>query len=197
MSRRIRDLISVNEQATLIKGVQLDWYGDSRHEAENARLATGYIFSSGGGTRGSATAINIFASIRDSLNIPNSRNIFTIIAQYGHCKSHFALVLANYFGRSADDPLIEKIIQQIEACSDPNTAAHFRSFKKNASKPQLVVRLSGHDFTDLRQGFLRALRRVLDEYEVTRDYPIKAVSTEAAKWLRSLDEQRRKRAEDY
>jgi hypothetical protein len=197
MTQKIKDLISFNEHATLVRGVQLDWYGSTQQETENARLTTGYIFSSGGRRRESASAIHIFESIRDSLNIPNSLNAFTVVAQYGHGKSHFALVLANFFGRSDGDPLLEKLITQIELCSDPNTAAHFRSFKRNAGKPQLVVRLSGIDFTDLRQGFLKALRRALSEHDATRDYPIKAVSVEAARWLRSLTEEQRARAEQF
>jgi hypothetical protein len=197
MVKKIKDLVSVNTQAALVKGVQLSWYGDPQQEKENERLATGYIFSSGHVKKPHASAINIFESVRDSLSKPGSQNVFTIIADYGHGKSHFALVMANYFGRDHNAPLVEKIIKQIESCSDPNTAAHFRSFKKNAGKPQLVVRLSGHDFTDLRQGLLRALRRALDEHEATHDYAIKAVSAEAAKWLRSLNKEQLKIAEEY
>ncbi len=148
-------------------------------------------------TKQAASAIHIIERIRASLSQPGSQNIFSIIAHYGHGKSHFALVLANYFGRRSGDPVLEKILARIEACADKNTAYHFRSFKENADKPQLVVRLSGDGFTNLRQGFLRALRRALDEHEATRDYPIKAVTAQAAEWLRGLSTERRERAEKY
>src|SRR5262245_11959241 len=110
----IKDLVSVNHQAALIRGVQLDWYGDPRYSSENERLVSGYIFSSGAATRDSLTAVSIFERIRQTLVRGDTHNVFTIVAQYGHGKSHLALMLANYFGRSAADPLLETIIRQIE-----------------------------------------------------------------------------------
>ena len=162
MVENISDLIAMNSQAALIPGVQLEWYGNPDKEADNERLVSSYIFSSGAATQGAAPAVTIFGRIRDSLTQSGTHNVFTVIAHYGHGKSHFALVLANYFGRRAGDPALDKLLDQLEACTDRHTAYHFRQFKKNAGKPQLVVRLSGHDFTNLRQGFLSALRRALE-----------------------------------
>lgn len=194
MVEKISDLIAMNSQAALIPGVQLEWYGNPLKEADNERLASSYIFSSGAATQGADSAISIFERIRQSLTQPNTHNVFTVIAHYGHGKSHFALVLANYFGRRLGDPVLEKLLNQLETCTDKNTAYHFRQFKKNVEKPQLVVRLSGADFTNLRQGFLSALRRALDEHEATRGYALKAVSERAAKWLRGLSPEQRERA---
>lgn len=197
MVENISDLIAMNSQAALIPGVQLEWYGNPDKEADNERLVSSYIFSSGAATQGAAPAVTIFGRIRDSLTQSGTHNVFTVIAHYGHGKSHFALVLANYFGRRAGDPALDKLLDQLEACTDRHTAYHFRQFKKNAGKPQLVVRLSGHDFTNLRQGFLSALRRALDEHEATRGYALKAVSEQAAQWLRGLAPKQRERATKY
>ncbi len=194
MVEKISDLVSMNSQAALIPGVQLEWYGNPVKKIENERLVSSYIFSSGAATQGAASAITIFERIRQSLTQPDTHNIFTVIAHYGHGKSHFGLVLANYFGRKPGDPILEKLLKQLEACTDQNTAYHFRQFKKNVEKPQLVVRLSGDSFENLRQGFLSALRRALDEHEETRSYAIKAVSEQAAAWLRKLTPDQRKRA---
>lgn len=194
MIEKISDLISMNSQAALIPGVQLEWYGNPDKKAENERLVSSYIFSSGAATQGAASAVTVFERIRQSVTQPDTHNVFTVIAHYEHGKSHFALVLANYFGRQAGDPVLEKLLNQLEACTDKNTAFHFRKFKENAGKPQLVVRLSGHDFTNLRQGFLSALRRALDEHEATRGYALKAVSEQAAAWLGSLSPEQRKQA---
>jgi len=197
MVEKISDLISMNSQAALIPGVQLEWYGNSLKEAENERLVSSYIFSSGAATQNAASAITIFDRIRQSLTQPDTHNVFTVIAHYGHGKSHFALVLANYFGRRLGDPALEKLLDQLEACTDKNTAFHFRQFKKNAEKPQLVVRLSGDSIGNLRQAFLSALRRALDEHEETRNYALKAVSVRAAEWLRSLTPEQRERATEW
>jgi hypothetical protein len=194
MVEKISDLIAMNSQAALIPGVQLEWYGNPDQEAANERLVSSYIFSSGAATQGAASAVTIFERIRDSLKQPDTHNIFTVIAHYGHGKSHFALIMANYFGRRAGDPVLGKLLDQLEACTNQNTAYHFRQFKKNVEKPQLVVRLSGADFMNLRQGFLNALRRALDEHETTRGYALKAVSERAAKWLRGLSPEQRERA---
>lgn len=193
---KIKDLISVNHNAALIRGVQLDWYGDPRFEAENERLVTSYVFSSGAAARDSLTATSIFERVINSLGGGGGHNVFTIVAQYGHGKSHLALVLANYFGRPAEDRLVANIIGQIEASTNQETASRFRSFKARSSKPQLVVRLSGHEFTNLRQGFMKALRRALDESDAGRVYKISAVSISAAKWLRSLEGDKRRQAEE-
>jgi hypothetical protein len=196
MTEKIKDLVSVNRQATLTKGVQLDWYRNPQQEEENERLAGGYIFSSGATGRDSRAAIDIFTDIRDTLTMSGTHNVFTIIAAYGHGKSHFALVLANYFGRTVGDSVLEKVIRQIEACTNENTAHLFKAFKAQAQKPQLVVRLSGHDFRDLRQGFMKALRRALDENEQSRGYQIQAITVKAVEWLRSpLMNERRQQAQ--
>jgi len=48
-----------------------------------------------------------------------------------------------------------------------------------------------------RQNFLQALRKSLDEYEATKDYAIPSTSLAAAKWLRSLSDEMRERAEAF
>ena len=197
----IKDLVSINSQATLVKGVQLAWYNDRQKTEDNNRLAKGYVFGNGKsrkiGNQTEASSITIFEVVRDAFSMSGANNIFTVIARYGHGKSHFALVLANYFGLPTDSPVLEDIIRQIELCSDANTANHFRSFKKHQAKPHLVVTLAGHELQDLRAGFLKALRRALEANPATKDYKIKAVSTEAARWLRTLSADLRRRAEDY
>jgi hypothetical protein len=199
MPKTIKDIVSVRSEAALVKGVQLGWYEEPQQEQENRRLATGYIFSSGKGTPEARLlpAITIFEKIRESLNQPSSFNVFSVIAKYGHGKSHFALVLANYFGRQLGDPVLEGILAQVEACSNANTAYHFRSFKENSQKPQLVICMSGADFTDLRQGFMQAVRRALQRHEQSRNYAIRSVSLRAATWLESLGAEQKARAERY
>ncbi|MGD0694442.1 MAG: hypothetical protein ABSB82_06265 [Terriglobia bacterium] len=199
MRKTIKDIVSVKSEAALIKGVQLNWYEDPQQERENRRLASGYIFSSGKASPEGRrlSAMSIFERIRDSLNQPTSHNVFTVIANYGHGKSHFALVLANYFGRQPGDQVLEGVLRQVEACSNTNTAYHFRSFKENAQKPQLVICLSGADFTDLRQGFMQAARHSLCRHEQTRNYAIRSVSLRAAEWLKSLSNEQKARAQNY
>lgn len=198
---KIKDIVSINSQAVLSNAIQLAWYSDSEQKEQNDRLVGGYVFGNGVnrkiGNRTEISSLPVFERIRDSFGNPQASNIFTIIARYGHGKSHFALVLANYFGLPPTSPVITDIINHIETCSDTATASHFRHFKNQTNKAQLVVTLAGHTFQDLRQGFLQALRRALDANEVTRNHPIKSISTEAAKWLRTLKGDYLRRADEY
>ncbi len=193
---KIKDVVTINEQATLTKGVQLsDFYNPEKHDV-NERLAAGYVFGNGKTSNSSEkSSIEVFNYVRDTFNGYHSKNIFTIIARYGHGKSHFAIVLANYFGVSSDSPLLDKIIQQIENCTDKSSAEHFRSFKQTSGKPQLVVIISGHVIRDLRQGVLQALRQSLKANNI--DYPIKAISNEAANWLESLEGKNHEKAQKF
>lgn len=194
---KIKDLVAINTQATLVTGVQLSDFYNAEKAEENERLAAGYVFGNSkgdGATAKEVSSLAIFEKIRDSLNGMGPQNIFTVIARYGHGKSHLALVLANYFGRPEADPVLQEIIEHIEACSDPNTANHFRHFKKN-NKPLLVVTISGHEIRDLRQGVLQALRRALDANDCA-NYSIKAISVMAAEWLGKLEGDYRRRAEE-
>lgn len=198
---KIKDIVSINSQAVLSNAIQLAWYGDAAKKADNDRLVGGYVFGNGVnrkiGNRTEISSLPVFEKIRDSFGNPQASNIFTVIAKYGHGKSHFALVLANYFGLFKSSPVVGDIISHIETCSDTATAAHFRHFKNQTEKSQLVVNLVGHAFQDLRQGFLQALRRALDAHDTTRELPIKSVSTTAAAWLKSLTDDSLTRADQY
>jgi hypothetical protein len=198
---KIKDIVSINSQAVLSNAVQLAWYGDPALTEETGKLVGGYIFGNGITRRiGNHTEISslpVFEKIRESFGNPSASHIFTIVANYGHGKSHFALVLANYFGLGPNSPVVEEIITHIETCSNKVTAEQFRFFKNQTHKAQLVLTLVGNQFDDLRQGFLRALRRALDANEMTRNRPIKAVYAKAIEWLRSLDDDKTKRADEY
>lgn len=198
---KIRDIVSIDAQAVLSNAIQLSWYGDPTHKVENDRLAAGFVFGNRPmqkvGNHTESSSLPLFEKIRDSFGNQNAANIFTVVANYGHGKSHFALVLANYFGHGKDDPIIENISEHIAMCSDPVTADGFRNYKKQTVKPHLVVTLSGHEFQDLRQGFLRALRKAMDSNESTRDKPIKSVWVRAADWLKSLSPDQIEQSESF
>lgn len=191
---KIKDLVKINTEAVLDTGIQLDWYYDS---TRNERLSKGYMFSYGKFSGNKISSIGILRRVQDCLLDSQKENIFTVIAGYGQGKTHFALVLANFFGRAFDDPLVEEIINSIEHSSANAEAAHFRSFKKNIKKPSLVIKIAGHLFRDLRQGFLKALREALDEHPVTKDFPIKSTITEALNWLNARSENEIEKARTF
>ncbi|HEX8198556.1 MAG TPA: hypothetical protein VF571_20340 [Pyrinomonadaceae bacterium] len=198
---KIKDIVSINSQAVLSNAIQLAWYNDPTKKAENDRLVSGYVFGNGVnrrvGNHQESASLPVFEQIRNAFGNPQASNIFTVVARYGHGKSHFALVLANYFGLAPDSPVVAGIINHIETCSNKATADQFRFFKNQTQRPQLVVTLVGHNFQDLRQGFLQALRRALDADERTRNVPIKSISTKAAEWLKSLTDKQLAKADEF
>lgn len=198
---KIKDIVSINNRAVLNNAIQLAWYDDAAQKPENDRLVGGYVFGNTApyrqGNHTHVSSLPIFEKIRDSFGNPQASNIFTVIAHYGHGKSHFALVLANYFGLAPDSPVVEDIVNHIEVCSDKPTADNFRNFKKVTTRPQLVVTLAGHQFQDLRQGFLQALRHALDAHDATRNHPIKSVSAKAVEWLKTLSGEKLQQADEY
>lgn len=198
---KISEIVSINTQAVLSNAIQLSWYYAPSKREENNRLVSGYVFGNKlnrrVGAHTESSSLPVFEKIRDAFGNPQASNIFTVIANYGHGKSHFALVLANYFGLRSDSPVIADMIQHIETCSDKATADHFRNYKKQTSKPHLVVAITGTEFQDLRQGFLQALRRALDSHEETRNTPIKSLSSKAVEWIRSLDADQIARADKF
>src|SRR6185295_12004410 len=109
---KIKDIISINSQAVLSNAIQLAWYDDPTRQVDNDRLASGYVFGNSVNRRSGnqISSLPVFERIRDAFGNPSASNIFTIIANYGHGKSHFALVLANFFGQAPDSPVLEEII---------------------------------------------------------------------------------------
>ena len=199
---KIKDIVSINSQAVLSNAIQLSWYHDAARKQANDELVGGYVFGNSInnkkiGSHIESSSLPVFEQLLNAFVNNQASNIFTIVARYGHGKSHFALLLANYFGLAPDSPVVEGIIKHIEICSDKPTADQFRHFKGNTTRPQLVVTLAGIDFQDLRQGFLQALRRALDAHESTKKLPIKSISAEAAKWLKGLNAEEVRRADEF
>lgn len=199
---KIKDIVSINSQAVFNNAIQLSWFYDVNQKTENDNLVSGYVFGNSVdnkkiGNYIESSSLPVFEKVIKAFGNPQASNIFTIVARYGHGKSHFALVLANYFGLAPDSPVVADIIKHIETCSDKPTADQFRYFKTQTTRPQFVVTLAGIDFQDLRQGFLQALRRALESHEATRNYPIKSISAKAAEWLNGLNGANLEKADDY
>jgi len=92
-------------------------------EHTNLLFAKSYIFSRT--TAGNKKSpIDILTSLKESFLVTSLENRFVVIATYGHGKTHFALALANYFGKSIDTEECEKVLQNL---SKEHLRGHFES----------------------------------------------------------------------
>lgn len=189
------DLVRVNEAGKLHSVVQVDdFYGD-----DNLALAQSYIFTgrSVGKKKASAELLNLFCEAY--LN-PRLENRFVVIATYGHGKSHFALAIANYFGRALGTPECDAILEGLQKALDSDSNAglfgRLKDFKKH-NQPYLVLILRGDDSYDLPTVLSRALDRALKHHPATRDLQTPFWSPQALRYLDSLDASRRQQADEF
>jgi len=198
---------------TLGELVQLDTKGQFRSDVQlsdydnpplNLALLQSYIFSTSTpdtyGRRAQAIAsldllkelIRGFSFDRFGID-----NRFVAIANYGHGKSHLALVLANYFARPNDSEEVKAIFGRVDqALDNPGLAEHYRDFKKERGE-FLVIRLRGDTPRPLNEQFFPALRQALAEHAQTRGVELPFWTKAAAQYLRSLSPEALKTANDF
>ena len=128
-------------------------------------------------------------------NVPNR---FTFIANYGHGKSHFALMLANYFGRPSDSPEVAAILDKLDhALDDRAEFGFFESLKSKDRKPFLVLTLRGDEPGDLRSKFFRALDEARQLYPELASVPLPFWFAGAERFLENIPQSFRAEAETF
>jgi len=195
---RIEDLVNMDAQGDFRSDVQLS---DYETLTLNQGLLRNYIFTTHAPTAFSAAQRSL--SAKDVLEQLKSlfafagENRIALIANYGHGKSHLALVLANFFARPADSEEVKIILRRLEqALNNASQVAGYRDFKKSKGE-FLVIRLQGDAISDLQEGFMRALEQALSEHKATRGIEIPFWHHHAETWLRSLHGEGRERAEAF
>ncbi|WP_026370535.1 hypothetical protein [Kallotenue papyrolyticum] len=187
------DLVRINEAGKLHSVVQVDdFYGE-----DNLALAQSYIFTgrSVGKKKASAELLSLFC---DAYLNPRLENRFVVIATYGHGKSHFALAIANYFGRPLDAPEGMAILEGLQKALDGDAGlfGRLKDFKEH-NQPYLVLILRGDDPYDLSTMLFRALDRALKHHPATRDLQSPFWSHQALRFLDSLDDSRHRQADEF
>ena len=134
----IGELVRLDPDAQFRSDVQLDAY-DKPH---NLGLLKSYLFTSQAPT-GYESSIDILKTILQAFTSNRLDNRMTVIANYGHGKSHLALALANYFGRPVNSEECQVLLSKV-AAAVPNqaVAATYKAFKV-ANPRHLILRLRG------------------------------------------------------
>ena len=188
---RIGDVVAENDRAAEVGDVQIGWYPDSPY---NAELVKKYMFTASA-EKGKRSSVDLLKTIRDTFLYPRE-NRLTIIATYGHGKTHLALALANFFGKPSNTPEVNDLLANLKHSSE-SAYVGLEAFKEE-NPPFLVVRLQGNANDSLPRLFMNALTQALKEVEPI----IGAVSppfwfSEATTFLINLQPDKRAQADSY
>jgi hypothetical protein len=152
----IEEVVSTSSGAEFRNDVQLSQFR-SEH---NLELAKDFIFTAKAAP-GRKSSLELLRFLCEAFMPGASPNRFVFIATYGHGKSHFAVALANYFGKAAVTPECQRILGRIKhAAPEPPVYGFFEAFKRN-NKPCLILILRGDEPSDLQTKFFRAVEEAL------------------------------------
>jgi hypothetical protein len=193
----IKELVKLDTQGKFISAVQLSDYDNKQ---DNMTLLKSYIFADSapdthGGQSRVVSSIQLLREIRLSYTNSSPVNRFVVVANYGHGKSHLAVVLANYFAKPFQSPEVKEILGRIDITLHNNLpeAENFREFKHQYDR-FLVIRLRGDTPRTLREQFFPALKKAMQEHPATQNADLPFWNQQAKQWLQSKadDKQARK-----
>ena len=189
----LNELFRINEAGLVADAVNFDMMAD---EEKNLHLCQGFIFNYDHGKPREST-VGVLDALRRSYHSRNEPNVHLLVQDYGKGKSHFALVIANFFKQPYENPEVQGILQQVELATAATSSAVLENFKayKQRSKKHLVICLSG-ERGDLKQLFLRSLRQALEAEGITNSIA-QRVCAEPIRYLEGLNLQQLAIAEAY
>jgi len=160
----IRNLVTMDEQAEFRNDVQIS---DYEKEETNLSLLRSYLFTVTA-PQGQESSTGLLRAVTESYLNPRLDNRIAVIANYGHGKSHLALVLANYFGKPYQSQEMQIVLSKLnQALGNPALAQRYREFRENHAE-FLVIRLRGDKSQSLREQFVLGLEQSLKEHESTK-----------------------------
>jgi len=164
MTPRIGDVLRELSRVEFRADVQVAHYWTPH----NLDLLKNYIFTSKAPS-GKKSSVSLLHTFCEAFASAASENRFVVIATYGHGKSHFALTLANYFGKKFDSPECAVVLEATRRAISDQDLVHYgfiESFKQR-HQPFLVLILRGDEPGDLATKVQRALKEALayDESE--------------------------------
>jgi len=184
----IKELVKLDTQGKFISAVQLSDYDNKQ---DNIALLKSYIFADSapdthGGQSRVVSSIQLLKEIRLSYTNSSPINRFVVVANYGHGKSHLAVVLANYFAKPFQSPEVKEVLGRIDITLHNNLpeAENFREFKQQYDR-FLVVRLRGDTPRTLREQFFPALKRAMEEHPATQKADLPFWNQQAQQWLQT------------
>lgn len=149
MTRRMRELVAV--QGGFKPSVQLP--NDFFNSEQNRHFVENYIPT--------PEILEIFMSIRDSLQSNSEQRARSFVGTYGTGKSDLMLMIANYITRSADDQLLEPFFQKLRLLNHSKAEAVYNA--RLGKPPFLLVLLQADTAISFSSFVLRGLADALEE----------------------------------
>jgi len=194
MTISVGDLVRTNIHGAFHSDVQLTSYYDPER---NRQLAGSYIFTSSqqGNQLGS---VELLQRVQGSFVDVTSSNRFIVLATYGHGKSHFAVALANFFGKPLDSDEFRAVYSQLHhTLGEQPLLQHFKTFKE-VHKPSLVILMRGDESPlDLPSKFYRALERALAAHPETQGVRPPFWFDQATRFLQRVAQEQRHAADTF
>lgn len=194
---KISDLVKVDDRAEFRNDVQLDHFDNPRL---NLGLINSYLFSTAlpGGSQSAQSPhiapVGVLENLVQAFLNDRLDNRFSLIATYGHGKSHLALALANYFSRPCASPEVKTLLDKLNnALGDPAKAKRYTEFK-NSRGEFLVLRLRGDVPRSLHEQVLQALEKALAEHQATHGQKLPFWFTEAEQIIRNFSAAEKEKA---
>jgi hypothetical protein len=191
----LNQLVAINEKGSIASSVN---FGMMDNPELNLHLCEQFIFNYDQKKPESST-VGILDALRRSYHSPNEPNIHLMIQDYGKGKSHFAVVIANYFRAPFHSPQVQGILHQVEVATKnkhQGIAEGLKLHKQNQQHNYLVICLSGEKGGDIKKQFLQVLVASLAAAGVT-DSLAQHTCSQPLHYLERLDEQNRAKAEAY
>lgn len=156
----LRDLVEVNQKGNVTPAVNFDMLDKPK---TNHDLCESFIFNYDP-RRPDLSTVGILDRLQESFHSRNQPNIHMMIQTYGRGKSHFAVVLTNFFGKPADSPEVKGILEQVDKATSGKAKAigdRLIAYKQRQAKPHLVLCLRGDKGGDIRKQFLQVVIKAL------------------------------------
>lgn len=148
-AKLLRDIITI--RGGFVRAVRLK--DDFFDEGLNKRKLESYLIN--------PSARDAFYSISKGLHPTSKHRTHLISGTYGSGKSHFGLVMANYFARNSNDKDMEMIFRRLKQ-KDPSKASEIYNIR-NEKRPYLLVLLEGYDPDGIDHALLKGLRDALSD----------------------------------
>jgi hypothetical protein len=189
----LRDIVRINEKGLVADAVNLKMMDDP---VKNLHLCEGFIFNYDT-QKPKESTVGVLVKVQESFHGANHPNVHIVVQDYGKGKSHFALVMANFFKRPAGSAEVHGILHQIEMAvgARSSISEDLKNYKER-NKPHLVIRLSGDQMTDLKVAFLKSLRLELEAAGATASIG-QHLCADPLNFLQRLDEAGKQKAERY
>lgn len=188
----LKDIVQIDETALVANAVDFNLMKNAN---KNYRLCQGFVFNYDPNIPTNST-VGILDRVWRSFHSQSFPNIHLMVQDFGKGKSHFALVIANFFQKAYESQEVQAILEKVQNATGQDTAIleSLKTYKQRGK--HLVVCLDGVHTTDLRKTLLEALKDSLEEEGITNSIAHRLCQNPLT-YLENFDSDKRKQANDF